>query len=112
MRENATNRLRGCDPAADGRAAFSLAGRNRAALDELRPAGSVEAGLSHFLSEMSCGEVVARTVLFPGRVFEFSSLTFIPVSTPLRVLHCGRFATWWRQKTVNGLRNTVVQFST
>lgn len=42
-------------------------------------------GVSHFLSEMSCGEVVAGSLLFPGRAFEFSSPSFFspPVSTPL-----------------------------
>lgn len=28
------------------------------------------------LSEMSCGEIVAGSSLFPGRAFEFSSLVF------------------------------------
>lgn len=32
--------------------------------------------MSHFLSEMSCGKVVAGSLLFPGRAFEFSSLDF------------------------------------
>lgn len=35
-------------------------------------------GVSHFLSEMSCGEVVAGSLLFPGRAFEFSSPSFFP----------------------------------
>lgn len=39
--------------------------------------------MSHFLSEMSCGEVVAGSLLFPGRAFEFSSFGFFSVSTPL-----------------------------
>lgn len=47
----------------------------------------LSAGVSHFLSEMSCGEVVAGSLLFPGRAFEFSSpLDFFFVSTPLPVV--------------------------
>lgn len=40
--------------------------------------------MSHFLSEMSCGEVVAGSLPFPGRAFEFSSLHLFP-SPPLCV---------------------------
>lgn len=78
MRENATARLRGCDPAADGRDAFCFAGRDDAAVSQLRPAGVGEEGVSHFICEMSCGEVVAGSPLFPGRAFEFSFLPFSP----------------------------------
>ncbi len=39
--------------------------------------------MSHFLSEMSCGEVVAGSLLFPGRAFEFSSLRFFFFLHPL-----------------------------
>lgn len=78
MRENATDRLRGCDPAADGRAAFWFAGRDDAASSQLRPTGVGEEGVSHFICEMSCGEVVAGSPLFPGRAFEFSFLPFSP----------------------------------
>lgn len=41
-------------------------------------------GVSHFLSEMSCGEVVAGSL--PGRAFEFSSPWIFFVSTPLPVV--------------------------
>lgn len=40
-------------------------------------------GVSHFLSEMSCGEVVAGSL--PGRAFEFSS-PWIFLSPPLSLL--------------------------
>lgn len=40
-------------------------------------------GVSHFLSEMSCGEVVAGSLLVPGRAFEFSFLRLFPLSPPL-----------------------------
>lgn len=93
MRENATARLRGCDPAADGRDAFCFAGQDDAAVSQLRPAGVGEEGVSHFICEMSCGEVVAGSPLFPGRAFEFSFLPFSPVSTPRPRLHCGNVAT-------------------
>lgn len=48
MRENATDPLRGCDPAADGRDAFWFAGRHGAALSQLRADGVGEEGVSHF----------------------------------------------------------------
>lgn len=81
MREKATARLRGCDPAAGGCGALALAG-NHAASTEPRPAGSVGEDVSHFLSEMSCGEVVAGSPRFPGRAFESSFLHLFP-SPPL-----------------------------
>lgn len=57
-----------------------------------------------FLSEMSCGEVVAGCLLFPGRAFEFPFLRFFfaclhPFFCP-HLLHFGHVATGWRQRTV------------
>lgn len=63
--------------------------------------------MSHFLSEMSCGEVVAGSLIFPGRAFEFSSpwIFFLPLSPPLFMLLLhppfAFFATRWRHRTGN-----------
>lgn len=65
-----------------GRDANWFAGRHDAAFRKLRSAGVGEEGVSHFICEMSCGEVVAGSPLFPGRAFEFSFLPFSP-SPPL-----------------------------
>ncbi len=59
-------------------------GLNSGLLNEMRAGCCWRKECRIFLSEMSCGEVVAGSLLFPGRAFEFSSPGFFfSVSTPL-----------------------------
>lgn len=105
MHENAMDRVRGRDTQRVAGVFVWVSGSIGGVVEW--NAGSLvsEEGVSHFLSEMSCGEVVAGSLLFPGRAFEFSSPSvFFLLSPPLfwRVLlRFGHFATGRRLRTMN-----------
>lgn len=86
----AADRVRGCDPQRAAVPWIRFRGADRGVIEWKCGLAAAGEGVSHFLSEMSCGEVVAGSLLFPGRAFEFSSPGFFfLVSTPLLGCSCG-----------------------